>query len=59
MLLELKLVEPLIIEPTESRRQATKRPDEPELRRDGIYDMREPDASSEFETSLSFTLHFG
>ena len=59
MTLELKLVEALITEHAEFHCQATKCPDEPELRGDGIYNVPEPDLSRELETSLSFTLHLG
>ncbi len=57
MTLEPKLVEAFVTERAEFRRQATKCPDEPELRGDAIYDEPEPHVSRELETSLSFTLH--
>jgi hypothetical protein len=59
MMFEAKLVESLVIEHAEFRCQATKRPDEPELRGDAIYDDNELDVRRELETHLSFTLHFG
>ena len=59
MTLEPKLVEAFVIERAEFRCQATKCPDEPELRGDVIYDETEPDVSRELETRLSFTLHLG
>ena len=59
MTLEPKLVEAFVIERAERRSQATKCPNEPELRGDAIYDENEPDVSRELETSFSFTLHLG
>ena len=40
-------------------RQATKCPDESELRSDVIYDATETDVCHELETTLGFTLHLG
>ena len=59
MTLELSLVDAFVIERTESRCQATKRPDKPELRGDAVHDENEPDVRRELETRLSFTLHLG
>ena len=57
MALELKLVEPLIVEGAELRRQATQGPDKPELRGDDVNDETEPRLLCELETILGFTLH--
>jgi hypothetical protein len=59
MTLEPKLVEAFVIERAESRCEATKCPDEPELRGGDIYDETEPDVSRELEASLGLTLYLG
>ena len=59
MTLEAMLVETFVIEHAELGCQATKCPDEPELRGDAIYDETEPDVCRELETRLSFTLRLG
>src|SRR5882724_6949721 len=57
MALELKLIEPLIVEGAECRRQATERPDQPELRGDDVNDETEPGLLRKLEAILGFTLH--
>jgi len=42
MALEPKLIEPLIVEAAEFRRQAAEGPDKPELRGDDVNDETEP-----------------
>ena len=59
MTFEAELVETFVIEHAESGCQATKCPDEPELRGDAVYDEAEPDVGRERETSLGLTLHIG
>src|SRR5258708_23989014 len=56
MALELKLVEPLIVEGAEFRRQATEGPDKPELRGDDVNDETEPGLLRKLEAILRFTL---
>src|SRR5882724_1373028 len=57
MALELKLIEPLIVEGAECRRQATERPDQPALRGDDVNDETEPSLLRKLEAILGFTLH--
>src|ERR1041385_3902964 len=59
MTLELPLVDAFVIERTESRCQATKRPDKSELRGDAIDHKAELDFGCELETNLSLALHLG
>ena len=56
MALELQLIEPLIVEGAECRRQATERPDKPELRGDDVNDETEPSLLRKLEAILGFTL---
>ena len=57
MALEPKLVEPLIVERTECRRQATEGPDERQLRGDDVNDETEPRLLRKLQAILGFTLH--
>ena len=56
-LLEPALVELLIVEGAECRRQAAQRPDQPELRGDEVDDETEPRLPRELEPMLGFALH--
>src|SRR5216683_2041842 len=58
MTLEPKLIEPLIVEGAEFRRQATEGPDKPELRGDDVNDETEPSLLRKLEPILGFTLRF-
>ena len=55
--LDPKLVELLIVEGAEFRRQAAERPDQPELRGDDVNDKTEPHLLREREAMLGFALH--
>src|SRR5882724_5474143 len=57
MALELKLVEPLIVEGAEFRRQATEGPVKPELRGDDVNHETEPGLLRKLEAVLGFTLY--
>ena len=54
---EQELIEFLVVEGAEFRRQATKCPDKPELRGDDIDDETEPSLLRKVEPILGFTLH--
>ena len=53
-----KLGKLLIVKATEIRRQAAERPNERELRGDGVIGKIEPDLLRKRETTLGFALHF-
>src|SRR6266478_10239422 len=52
-----KLVKLLIVKATEIRRRAAERPNEPELRGDGVNGKTEPHLLRKRETTLGFALH--
>ena len=54
-----ELIELLIVEGAEFRRQAAERPDQPELGGDEVNDKTEPRLLRERETMLGFALHLG
>ena len=57
MALDPKLIKLLIVKGAEIRRQAAERPDEPELRGDGVNDETEPHLLRKLEAMLGFALH--
>src|SRR6266850_3097041 len=57
MALEPKLIELLIVEAAEFRRQAAEGPDKPELRGDDVNDETEPSLLRKPEAILGFMLH--
>src|SRR4051794_10047218 len=59
MALESKLIEPLIVEAAESRRQATEGPDKSELRGDNVNDQPEARSLRKRKAVLGFGLHLG
>src|SRR5690242_1458211 len=56
MMLEPKLIEPLIVEGSEFWRQATEGPDKPDLRGDDVNDETEPGLLRKLEPIFGFTL---
>src|SRR6267154_4466235 len=59
MALEPRLIELLIVEGAECRRQAAQRPDQPELGDDAVNDKPEPRLLREREAMLGFAFHLG
>src|SRR5260221_9404699 len=59
MALEPRLIELLIVEAAECRRQAAQRPDQPELGDDAVNDKPEPRLLREREAMLGFAFHLG
>ena len=59
MALELKLIEPLIVEAAKFRGQPTEGPDQPELHSDEVNDEAEARFPGKREAVLGFRLHLG
>ena len=59
MALEPSLIELLVVEGAEFRRQAAQRADQPELRGDEVDDEAEPHLLRKREAILGFALHLG
>src|ERR1700694_4866977 len=59
MALEPRLIELLVVEAAECRRQAAQRPDQPELGGDAVNDKPEPRLLREREAMLGFAFHLG
>src|SRR6202162_1750663 len=53
------LIKLLIVEAAEGRRQTAQRPDQPELRYDGVNDKPEPRLLREREAMFGFAFHLG